>query len=676
MSEKIYKIETYILWLTIFLSAFFVLPSFSNPFLTPKLAILVLGSALLLLIFSLRTIIEAKLNLNLGTFDFPVIVFTSAYILSTIFRTPNKMEALFLPGTTTILICATLLYFFVNQHKEEKTILSSLLASGFFFSFSILLSSLGVFAKIPQLPLFLRSQNFTPEAGFLPSAIFLAVILPIGIGLTLSFKDFPKRLASAIATTFIFVGLIISIYKIIPGKPLSPKFPSFSVSWQIAIDSLKESPFLGVGPGNYLTAFNRFKPLSYNQTELWAVRFSTARDFYLTAITETGILGFTGLAIFIFLFSKLLKEYLKNKNLLSNFLFSLSLLSLSLLLVSFLFFPATLILITLFLILASLVGKTHKTSLSLKTESTQGQDISSRLPAFLITVPLMIISIFASFRFAKMLQAEAEFQQALNFLTKNQAKETYDTLIKSIRTNPYVDRYHLTAARVNLTLANAIVQGKTSQKQNLSDQERQAITTLIQQAINEAKAGVVLNPTRSDNWEVLGQIYRAIIPFAQSADQFAIQSYRQAIALNPIDPNLRINLGGIYYAIKDYDSAVRVFELAVSAKPDHANARYNLAIALRESGKLDQAIREMTNVVSLVKKDSQDYQIATSTLADLQNKKKGEERTGEELQPPKVEEQKIKPPLELPEESGPPESVITPTPTPTPSPGSNSVQTP
>jgi cytochrome c-type biogenesis protein CcmH/NrfG len=204
----------------------------------------------------------------------------------------------------------------------------------------------------------------------------------------------------------------------------------------------------------------------------------------------------------------------------------------------------------------------------------------------------------------------------------------------------------------------------------LAEQNRATITTLIQQSIAEAKSTVALNPLRAGNWEILGQTYRSIAPLAQGADAFAAQSYRQAIALDPLNPNLRIALGGLYYAAENYETAIDIFELAVSAKADHANARFNLAFALNEAGELDRAIAEMTAVLSLItNKEGQDFKVAQQTLSDMQAKKAASTEGGQELNPPAgAEEPVLEPPIELPEGSEPPEAPLSPTPTVTPTP--------
>ena len=106
---------------------------------------------------------------------------------------------------------------------------------------------------------------------------------------------------------------------------------------------------------------------------------------------------------------------------------------------------------------------------------------------------------------------------------------------------------------------------------------KREITKLIQQAIREAKVATVLNPTSAAYWENLAQLYRNLINFAEGSDQWAIAAYQQAITNDPINPRLRVNLGGLFYALGNYEAAIRRFENAVNLKPDYTNGYYNLA---------------------------------------------------------------------------------------------------
>jgi len=429
---------------------------------------------------------------------------------------------------------------------------------------------------------------------------------------------------------------------------------------------------LGAGPGNYLSAFNQFRPLSYNQTDNWALRFTSARNFYLTTLTETGFLGAAAL-IFIVLgvYRRLRKIFGKDKNEFTNKTFKENaiLISLVVLLVSFIFFAAVQSHIMLLFVLLALSSQGRRIKLNLSAQATDENNILSsslatRLPAFLVSVPVIVaLIVFAVFS-GRALAAEATYKKGLDALIQNDGATTYELLRQAINTNPYVDRYHASYSQINLALANSI-----AQNEDITDQDRETITQLIQQAIREAKATVTLNPQRAGNWEVLARTYQAIAPFAQGADQFTIETFNQAVALDPINPNLRISLGGTFYALGDYDNAIDAFKLAVLAKPDHANAHYNLAFAYREKGEIEKAISEMTIVLSLADRESNDYELARTELENLETRRPTAETEGtDNLTPPQAaEEPVIEPPLELPEDAEPPVvPVVSPSPSPTP----------
>ena len=72
------------------------------------------------------------------------------------------------------------------------------------------------------------------------------------------------------------LGLGLTIYQILPGKDTSLAFLPYRDSWAIAIEAFKQSPLFGVGPGNYLSAFNRFRPVGFNNYQVWNFRFANA----------------------------------------------------------------------------------------------------------------------------------------------------------------------------------------------------------------------------------------------------------------------------------------------------------------------------------------------------------------------------------------------------------------
>ena len=89
-----------------------------------------------------------------------------------------------------------------------------------------------------------------------------------------------------------------------------------------------------------------------------------------------------------------------------------------------------------------------------------------------------------------------------------------------------------------------------------------------------------------------------------------------------MNPALRINVGGIYYTIKNYDLAVRFFSDAANLKPDYANAYFNLAIALRDKGDVANAKAVADQTVKILSKNpnTPDYKVAKKLADDLKAK--------------------------------------------------------
>lgn len=662
-----------ILYILVFFLPLLVLGAFPNPFATPKIIFTVFCVLLIIVFKSIKAIKLGSVSLNLGYFDFPVSALAIVYLVSAVVQTPNKMDAFFLPGSATIIISATLLYFVATQttFRERNLIKILMFTSAVVVSMLVLLSSTGALTNVTFLPAFARVTTFNTLGGSLPGIIFLVSMLPIGFYLFAKKQDIATKAFVGVSIGLVIFSIIVSSFNTIPN--LSTQIPSLGVSWAVATNALQESPLLGVGPSNYITAFSRYRPLSYNSTAQWAARYTSASSFVLTSITEAGLLAFASLAILAFsMFKRFSKDIqIKSfKDLYSeeNVLY----LSVTLLAFSLVLFPSSPVTIIYTLIMLGLVAKHKSVKLGLFTSySHDSHESGSRFPVVIAAAPVLIGAVALTYFSVNIVSADLKYKKALDAVARNDGRSAYDALRETIGTNPYVDRYHVTYAQVNLALANSVAQNP-----NLTDEQRNTVAQLIQQAIREGKTSVALNPQRASNWEILGSVYRAIIPLAKGADVYAVQTYSQAVLLDPINVNTRISLGGIYYAAKAYQDAIDIFKLAVRTKPDYANAHYNLGVAYREAGEIDKAIAEIETVMGLVQLNSDDYSLAQKTLKDLQDKKKTKdaENSTNLTTPTQVVQADTQ--IELPEDSAPPEPEVSPTPTPTESPAPSVETTP
>jgi len=82
-------------------------------------------------------------------------------------------------------------------------------------------------------------------------------------------------------------------------------------------------------------------------------------------------------------------------------------------------------------------------------------------------------------------------------------------------------------------------------------------------------------------------------------------------------PAARPSAAGIYYTQQKFEEAVKIFELAVLAKPDYANSHYNLAMAYKANKQIDKAKEQMEIVLKLVETNSPDYETAKKELEKM-----------------------------------------------------------
>lgn len=677
--KNITSAQSWILKGMLFALPVFFLPVTSDFFDFNKLALLVFGTLVGIIVW-LASSIRGEFKFKVTTFDIPVVAFALAVLASAIIVSPNKTDAFIFPGTASVVAFGTLFYFLVVQYvRGEKDIKESLilplLAGSSVAALISLIATVGglsLLSKVGSFPAWLAQPTFNTTGGLLPALTLFAALLPISImeGLT------SKGTKSAIHSAFlimIVLGLAATAYFALPGKPTSPQLLPISTGWSIALETLKQSPWLGVGPGNFTEAFNRFRPVDYNATNVWSLRFGVSSNWYLHLWTITGL---AGIVTFLWIVLKIANK-LKSSSLGSVHY------ALIATLVLFLVFPASNLLIMVFYFLLALVASDYSSEIALQF-TARGINASvlegKKLNLFPALLSILVIGGFAaSAIYAKgVYAAEVSYKKALDAAARNDGRETYNALIDTIRQNAYVDRYRITYSQINLALANNI-----ASRQDINDQDRQTVSQLIQQSIREGQAAVSLNQSHAQNWENLARIYQALFPFAQGADQWAVSSYQQSIALDPVNPLLRLSLGGVYYSLKQQDNAVRVFELAVASKPDFANAHYNLAVALRDKGETLRSAQEMAQTLNLITPGTPDFDTARKELESLQQKLTQEAsasgqvagaKTAQTQQPAlqapsPAPKQVIEPPIQLPANAAPPSpngEVAQPSPTPTP----------
>lgn len=439
--------------------------------------------------------------------------------------------------------------------------------------------------------------------------------------------------------------------------------PPFALSWYAAVEVLKNpmTALFGVGVDNFATLFTQVRSINYNLTDLWQVNsFNTSRSVLLHILTENGILGLVGFTLLVSLFIKKIKEVRSE----TAALFIVSLIIMLILppsIISFFMF---------FLSLALMAADLHKKS----SQDEYIIDLTGLMPIFIGMIVLCLLVLGSTVYFlGRHFMAEYYFKKSLDGVASNSLQQLYENQVKALQYNNSNEEFHRQFAQTNLLVANNIA---AKEQDALTDQDRQTIAQAIQASIVEAKTAVSLNPLKVTNWQTLAGVYRQIVNVAENAPVWAVSAYQQAIVLDPRNPVLRLDLGGIYYLFQNYDEAQKMFEQAVSLKPNWANAHFNLAWTYYQKGLYGPAVDQMQIVVGLIDPATQqeDYKAAQNTLEDFKKKyqealeqqatqqvgEDGEETvvpnptpTPEELVLPSPPTTNLEEKIELPEEASP-----------------------
>lgn len=634
MNEKLARI-TKIISLTSLSLAFILTPLFFLPLTTDffgfqKQTLFLILISLSLLSWLIYNLATKSVRLTLSPMLLPLSLFTAVAILSTYLNDPNPTDAWI---NRTSLYLGLLIYYLlttrlIKSSRQVRRLLNGLIITTVLLSFWGILSVLGVFESL-NLPIYLTLKNFSPTGSLLTLVSLLIYTLPLSLVLAFKTRAGPNKFKYFLASGLTISAIILVGSQLLPNRPFSAILLPKLAGWSIAIDTFKSSVLLGAGPSGFLNQFTSFKPLSLNLSDFWNIAFTASANEYLHIMTTLGLAGITTFGLVIFSWLKLSQRDPGTRITATQLAIKLAIFTT---LILGLFIPYTIITwVTLIGYLSLTIGLNKSKNLTkvkdviltinaitivephALTPQTKQSNINSSVLPWLIALPTLLGLIFSGANYIKIYAADYHFNKSLIAASENRGTDTYNSQVKAISLAPNIDRYHTAYSNTNLALANALA----SQQGDLTDQDRQTITQLIQQSLREARFSTQINPSKAANWANLANIYRQLVNFAEGADQFAQASYIRAIQLDPANPRLRLDLGGLLYSQGQYDQATNHFLEAVQLKPDFANAYYNLANAYQQQAKILEAYQTMQQVVALVPPDSPDYTKAQEELSQL-----------------------------------------------------------
>jgi tetratricopeptide (TPR) repeat protein len=398
----------------------------------------------------------------------------------------------------------------------------------------------------------------------------------------------------------------------------------------MAATVLRDRPLWGMGPNTFQMVFNQNKSIQMNMGPFWDFNFTRPVNQVLDDLSSLGLLGFLVSSYFIYRLLELIKHIFSKKEEFTPVHQALLIPIIGIPLYHLLANGSTqsnFIFYTYLGIFISLVagfGKDKKSEdiyISIKSFSTlevSDQGESKEKFQYFAIIPLIGVASALAYYSTFNIQAEYFFRKAVNSALSNDAYGVYNNQINARNAFPRRDSYHTAIAQTNLNLAITL-----ANKSELNSQEKEAIQTLISESIRSTRLATEnLNPLGLNNWLTRASIYRTLIGVTSDADQWAISALSNAIQLDPANPNLRMDLGTIYFTKQDYLTAANLFKQATQLKPNYANAHYNLAQSLVKIGSYDAAVASLEITKSLVPSNSPDVDRLNREIEDLKNKNK------------------------------------------------------
>ncbi|MBP9719356.1 MAG: tetratricopeptide repeat protein [Candidatus Levybacteria bacterium] len=648
----------------------------TDAFTLPKQILLIVGGLVLLLLSGARMISEGSVRIRRTPFDIALAVFGVVLLASAILSI-NRIDSILAVVPAIFAIISFFLIINLAKNRPSMTFLVTALLSG---SAIAALVSILSYAKVYVLPMpFTKVPEFTTFGTMLDQAMYLVFLLPIvgyfvySIVRHLQTTRFGRTSSSASSKTVLtgnpigmgFAGVVlvllaaalaVSGYQLFLQRPL---LLPFDTGFQTAFAAISQDTgrtlqgfLFGSGFGTYSTDFTRFKMASFNlNSNLWTLTFFRSSSFVLELLATTGLAGILSFGFVLYTIFKSVRENMSKKGYTNPLVISVILVA-----IASLVLPFSPIIVIMFFVLLGLYAAENRLEAATRSKEyfdvelhfvaftegfipvtatpvTEGdhrvqKDYTKILPVTLFILFVGFVAVVGFFTYS-FTYSDIIFQRSLVAASQNNGLQTYTDQITAIRAFPYRDAYYRIASQTDLALANSLASSIPAGS-SPSAQIQQNVTQLIQEAISTGRTATQLAPATAVNWQNLSSVYRGLIGFGQNADQFAIATQQQAIALNPNDPQGYINLGGIYYQLGLWDNAQQSFQTAVSLKPDYANAYYNLGHALESKGDLTNALTTYETVKTLIANDKEGTKKMDTEIKALQEKIGSAKQTQEE----------------------------------------------
>ena len=389
--------------------------------------------------------------------------------------------------------------------------------------------------------------------------------------------------------------------------------PSFKLSSDVTISTLKSNWAFGYGSENFSLAFDKYGAGSLSGTTLSDVKFYDATSEVLTLVTQGGLVMLAALGFFLWclvvVFLRFRKYALESEDKESVKQDIGVLASMTALTVAFFFYPFNLVLMTIFYVFMGLAVLIifNKGKKEFNIEQKASLSLASSL-GFIGGLILVLVGVYFG---ATMYIGDVKYNQAL---ATGDNSEKASLLVEAINWNTQDDRYYRTASQIALNLIADELKKPASADRNSK------IQNYVSTSSSLARRATEIAPLESLNWNNLGVVYQTLLPFVDGVVTLSEGSYLKSAELRPGDPNPYYRAGILYLdeinllaqlvaarrittaqangiALAAITKSEENLKKAVELSPNFGLAIYSLGVVYDRQGKVKEAIGELEKIV-------------------------------------------------------------------------------
>ena len=551
---------------------------------------------------------------DISTVGFIILGFVFIHLVSTVFRSKEKIFYSYVAVVVSLLAVATFLVLRMIFGSDflafglftdlTSTAVGGWNSTGIFFGLGAILSlltfemlSLTKVTRALVLVALVASLFFLSLVNFGTIWIIVAVTALLFLVykmfsnndmMNISWGDRLKKIPP-VSLAVLVISLVFTFGGTFLGSRMANTFnvssidvrPTMAVTLDIVKNTLKSEPLFGSGPNTFATQWLSYKPADINSTIFWNTDFAYGVGLLPTFAVTTGVLGILSWILFFVVFLMFGFKAIFSKNLDQFSLYltvSSFFIALYLWIMAFIYVPSIVVFI-LTLFFTGLFFATLYVNNVLKMKTF----VFNTNPRVGFGVTLALVSIFVltgtlAYGLLNNSRSLWHFQKSAFAINVNGDTETSEAeLAKAIALVPY-DLYYRAQSEIAILKINNLL------AQDLSKANREEVSAVFQtelaKAINSATNAQQADDSNYLNWVALGRAFEVAVPpqtQVPGAYERAVGAYTKAFERNPQNPGISLLFARLEASKNDLKKAKEYAILAINQKPNYTDAYYFLA---------------------------------------------------------------------------------------------------